>query len=66
MLVSRLVYSWTLKMEATFSSEKPVDFQRNTCPYISEDRTLHNHRSENLKSYIVLIFVSSLSWVVNE
>jgi hypothetical protein len=38
-------------MEATYSSETSVDFQRNTRRYIPEDRTLHNYRSENFKSY---------------
>jgi hypothetical protein len=33
------------------SSETSVDFQRTTQHYIPEDRTLHNHRWENLKSY---------------
>jgi hypothetical protein len=28
-----------------------VDFQRNTWRYIPDDKILHNHRSENLKSY---------------
>jgi hypothetical protein len=42
---------WTLKMEATCSSETSVDSQRTTLHYIPEDRTLHNHRCENLKSY---------------
>jgi hypothetical protein len=42
----------TLKMEAICSSETSVDFQWSTCRYISEDRTLHNHRCENLKSYV--------------
>jgi hypothetical protein len=37
-------------MEATFSSET-VDFQRATRRYIPEDRTLHDHRRENLESY---------------
>jgi hypothetical protein len=50
MLVSCLVYTSTLKMEATCSSETSVDFQQNTQCYILEDRTLHNHRCETLKS----------------
>jgi uncharacterized membrane protein len=29
------------------------DFQRTTRRYILEDSTLHNHRCENLKSYIL-------------
>jgi hypothetical protein len=39
-------------MEAVFSSEASVDFQRTTQRYSPEDSTLHNHRCENLKSYI--------------
>jgi hypothetical protein len=42
-------------MEGTFSSETSVDFQRTTRRYITEDRTLHNHRFENLKSYIIAL-----------
>jgi hypothetical protein len=34
-----------------------VDFQWTTQPYIPEDRTLHNHCYENLKSYIIKIFI---------
>jgi hypothetical protein len=44
-------------MEAVCSSETSVDFQDNTRRYIPEDSTLHNHRCENLKSYIVLDIV---------
>jgi hypothetical protein len=40
-------------MEATCTYETTVDFQRTTRPYIPEDRTLHNHRCENLKPYMV-------------
>jgi hypothetical protein len=39
-------------MEAICSSETSVDTQRTTRRYIPEDDTLHNHRYENLKSYI--------------
>jgi hypothetical protein len=35
-----LVFAWTLKMEATCSSETSVDSQRTTRRYILEDRTL--------------------------
>jgi hypothetical protein len=52
MLVSRLVCSSTLKCEAIFSSEMSVAFPRTTGRHIPEDRTLHNIRCENLKSYI--------------
>jgi hypothetical protein len=49
-LVSCLAYSSTLKMEATCSSEKSIWLQRTTWHYIPQDRSLHNHRCENLKS----------------
>jgi hypothetical protein len=49
---SCLAYSSTLKTEAKWSSEMSVVFQRTTRRYMMlEDRTLHNHRFENLKSY---------------
>jgi hypothetical protein len=51
MLASCLVYSSTPKKEATYSSETPVGFQRNTCRYISGDKYLHSHLWENRKSY---------------
>jgi hypothetical protein len=38
-------------MEVMSSSETSVDFQRTTWHYTKEDRTIHNHRCENLKSY---------------
>jgi hypothetical protein len=56
-------------MEATYFSETSVDFQRITRRYIPEDRTLHNHRCENLRSYIkpsasyLLIILSSTIYV---
>jgi hypothetical protein len=40
-------------------SSKEVDTQRTTRRYIPEDGTLHNHRCENLKSY--LVFFSSFT-----
>jgi hypothetical protein len=43
-------------MEVTYSSETSGDFQQTTRCYIPEDRTLHNHLCENLKSYILLFF----------
>jgi hypothetical protein len=39
-------------MEAIYSSKTSVDFQQTTWRYIPEASTLHNHRCENLKSYI--------------
>jgi hypothetical protein len=34
----------------TYSSEMSTDFQRTTRYYIVEDRILHNHSCQNLKS----------------
>jgi hypothetical protein len=42
-------------MEAIFSSETSVETQRTARHHIPEDDFLHNHRSENLKSYIKFI-----------
>jgi hypothetical protein len=42
-------------MEAKFSSETLVDFQRTTRCYILKYRILYNNRCENLISYIILI-----------
>jgi hypothetical protein len=52
-----LGFSSTLRMEATCSSETSVDSQRTTWRYIPEDRTLHNHRCENLKSDTVYVVI---------
>jgi hypothetical protein len=54
-LVSCLAYSSTPKIEAIYSSETSVDFQRTKRRYIPEDIALHNHRRENLKSYTDLV-----------
>jgi hypothetical protein len=40
-------------MEATCYSETSIDFQPTTMRYIPADTTLHNHRCENLRSYMV-------------
>jgi hypothetical protein len=39
-------------MEAIYSSEKSVLLRRTTRRYIPKDSTLHDHRYENLKSYV--------------
>jgi hypothetical protein len=39
-------------MEAICSSETSVETQQTTRRHILDDDTLHNHRCENLKSYI--------------
>jgi hypothetical protein len=41
------------------SSETAVDFQWTTRRYIAEDRTLHNHRCENLLNCSAVVFVLS-------
>jgi hypothetical protein len=43
---------------------KSVDTQRTTRHYIPEDDTLHNHRSENLKSYMAIINIIVVGGVV--
>jgi hypothetical protein len=51
-----LVYCWTysaLNVDAIYSSETSVDFQPTRRHYIPKDSTLHNHRCENLKSYVL-------------
>jgi hypothetical protein len=40
-------------MEAICTSETSVDPQLTTLRYIPEVDTLHNHRCENLKSYLI-------------
>jgi hypothetical protein len=40
-----------LKMEASYSSETYLDFQRTTGRYFPEYRALYNHRSEKFRSY---------------
>jgi hypothetical protein len=57
MLVSCSAYFCTLKMEVIFSSETSADIQRTTRSYIPEDYNLHNHRCENLKSYVYIIVI---------
>jgi hypothetical protein len=51
-LVSYLAYSSNMKMEmeTICSSETSVVVRRVTWRYIPEDRILHKHRCENLKS----------------
>jgi hypothetical protein len=42
-------------METLCSSVKSAGFPQATRRYIPENRTLHNHRNENLKSYTAFI-----------
>jgi hypothetical protein len=59
-------YSSTLKMEAICSSEISVVIQRITRRYIPEDDTLHNHRCENLKSYVLICAIHVILYVVDK
>jgi hypothetical protein len=57
-------YQLHARASSTCSSETSVDFQRVTRRYIPQDRTLHNHRCENLESYTknkLLLNICSLS-----
>jgi hypothetical protein len=53
-LVSFLAYSTTLNIEAICSFQSSVGFQRH---YVPEDRTVHNHRCEVLKSYSLMHYL---------
>jgi hypothetical protein len=53
------IISSALKMEAICSSETSVVTQRTTPSHIPEDDILHNHRCENLKSYVRFFFFDS-------
>jgi hypothetical protein len=47
-------------MEVTCSSEMSIDFQWTTWRCMLEDRTLHNHRRENLKPYTFCVATSHI------
>jgi hypothetical protein len=42
-------------IDVTCSSQTSADFNRITCSYNPGQRTLYNHRCENLKSYILIL-----------
>jgi hypothetical protein len=54
-----LVYSSTLKLEATRSSEMSVDFQRISRRYILEDRTLEDRYFPNACFVIFIELIAS-------
>jgi hypothetical protein len=56
MLVSCLAYSSTPRMEGICYCETSAGYQQNTLHYIPEDGTVHNHHSDNLKSYMAMKF----------
>jgi hypothetical protein len=62
--VSCVACSSTLKVEGTFSSGTSADFQLTGRRYKPEDRNLHNHRCENLKSYDIRIYCFRTRWCV--
>jgi hypothetical protein len=62
-LLSCMAYSPIQKMEATCSSETSVNLQRSTRRYIPEDRTLHNHRCDTLKSCKTVIVRLNFVWI---
>jgi hypothetical protein len=62
--LSRWYCSYTLKMEVIRYLETSVDFQRITLRYIPEDSTLHNHRCQNLTSYIrAVLFLKTVMFI---
>jgi hypothetical protein len=52
MLASFSAYFSTPKMDAIYSFDTSVEFQHTTKRYVPEDSTIHDHRCENLKSYL--------------
>jgi hypothetical protein len=48
-----LACSSTVKMEALCSSVMSVGFQRSRRHYIPKEVSFHDHRAENLKSYVI-------------
>jgi hypothetical protein len=63
LVLAEIIYS-TLKMEAICSSETSVATQQTTRRHIPEDDTLHNHRRENLKSYISVLCYGRIFYIM--
>jgi hypothetical protein len=63
MLVSCLAYYSTMKMYAICSSKKSVDFHQTIWHYVPEDRILHSHHCENLKSKYLSEYKGDMSHV---
>jgi hypothetical protein len=66
-LVSCRTYFFGPEDKEICSSETSVDTPRTTRRYIPEGGTLHNHRGENLKSYMLEVikrthFASYTEW----
>jgi hypothetical protein len=64
MLVLCLAYSSAVKMVICFS-ETLVDFHQTTQHYILQDRVLHSHCCENLKSCNILLFLHFFFKLIN-
>jgi hypothetical protein len=64
MLISCSAYSSTLKKEAKRSSETSTEFRRTTLRYIPKIGLFHNHRCDNLKSYILTELCLSKVWLL--
>jgi hypothetical protein len=66
--VSCFAYSSTLKIEATYSSDTLVDFQRTARDYIPEDRTLHDFtletRTKQQQAFREFNLLSTVFWDV--
>jgi hypothetical protein len=56
LLVSCLAYSWTLKIEVTFSSERSINVEWTTRRYILEVRTFHILDCHDLRYYEMLTY----------
>jgi hypothetical protein len=57
-LVSFLASSSILNMEVTCSTETSVNFQLTAWCFTTQDKTLHNHRCENITSRFCVQFVN--------
>jgi hypothetical protein len=51
--ISCFLFLWLWRWMWSIYSEMSVHLQQTTRRYIPEDRTLYNHRCDNLKSYII-------------
>jgi hypothetical protein len=49
------VANQALKTEVRCSSETWVDFQQTAWQYTPENKTIHKHHCENVKSYILQV-----------
>jgi hypothetical protein len=52
-------------MEASCSSEESADFQWTGRRYIPQERTVHNHRYENLKFFVYCLLCYLFSYLLS-